>query len=1306
MPDPKKHTHNPRFYRHFIRALIWIFGIVCLVSLASYITMDYFGEHIMKRYLQRKIREVSQGVYEIDFDRFRLNIFSGKAMVTGFHLIPNETRYHELREKGEVKGPLYSLDYERLTLNNLDIGEIFFNRTIHLRMIELDKPTISFIAFPDSVAKKRGRFKQIYQDIYPVLSVLFSEVKIDSILVREGSFSGKHTNKTGNSSEMDWLYSATLRDFDLNSHDNKDTRIFYSRDVELRIRNFNYSLSDSLYFLNADEVGLSLSNSRLFGKGLTLTPNFRKEKLARTKSGSFYQAYLPDFSIDGIDLYKALLEKEISISAIIINNLEVKMFLHRANRTTTRNENNKITTATLYTIIQDKLKQVTIDTILLTRASFQFYSGIQEPKPELKVDRTTLRLYGFQLDSLAHLDTTKIIYSKDIEIDIEGFTLALQDKLHDLRARKVFISTRNSLIDVRDTRLYPSPDADPSLRYKSNAYYQMQFPQVLFERINLRHMFNTRKLEFDRLAIFEPDMTIIQYRKKAVPEDSSTRHETFLEKLDLIRSVIIPYMISVEAGTIEISNARISFKDDKKGMNEERIAGLVDLTLTGLRVDTLTYRDRKEFLSQIDLLVEVRDFHYLSPDSLHRVNFRELFANSVAQDLDITGFTMHTTSKRHAGTDTPSTLTARFNSLQVTGFDYPKWMSDKWFNANEIRLSEPSVVIRSVRKKRESSLNEPFSETDEAVKKIEVGTIRIDHGWFDLMEENQKSRGSLLVRNFDFQLTNFLFDLTGWDDGVKILRYDLLSLKPDPANPILLDSSYSISFSRFLSDSYPPNLTVSQLHLAPMNPGDKTSLKPLLVELSLPSFLIKKLELEQLVFNRNLKAEEIRITEPEITLFHQVDIKEQKRIKKQSLSSHPELATPFHTLDIGNVSLTDGIFHYLNGQGDSATGMSLDRIYATIRGFSYDSAHNLKTHASLFYCDDIDLHTGGYSFLTKDSMNTVSMAGLHLSSGRATLTIDSFALVPNYSDYEYSRKLGYQTDRMELTTKEIELERVNFISLVEEQKIEAGIMNIDGLVLDDYRDKRIEFPYWKRPPMIQQAIREIPLSITVDSIKLVDGKVTYREQTGEEPGMIFFDRMDLLVRNFTSDSIRISRGAVLVADGSTWLMGQAKAHGEFMFPMNSPVDTFFFCGGAGRVDMTIFNPMVSRVAPVRIKSGVVDSLTVRWLRGNGTYATGLLDLYYHNLHVELLKEKPGFWNRAGTDLMQLVLNLVVPQENPGYFGIHRSGYIWNRRDDEKGYFNFYWKSLLSGLKSSEGLNSKEQRAFKKTLNREKKSKKH
>ncbi len=1306
MAGDQKKSHQKSVPRIVLEILTTLF-VVCFVILFSiYIAFSHFGEYFIKGFLQTKIHQASHGLYDITFDKFRFDLISGKTTVTDFKLIPNEELYQELKREGKAKSSLYGLSYDKLVLKSLDIKQIYFDRIIHLREIEINRPIISFVAFPDTTHKKKGKFKRLYQDIYPMMSTLFSEVKIDSIRVNDGSFSGKQTIKTGQIMEGEYIFSAILRDFDISAYEYYDQdRVFYSKDIELIVKNFEYSLADSLYFLHADEVGFSLKGSRLFGKELTLTPNLTAKRVATSRAGQFFQIYLPEFSIDGMDIYKAMLDKEIYIQAIEIGDLSVKVFKHRKPAgSISHKTKKKITIATLYTVFDDKIKNLTIDTFLLRNASFDYFASIRDPYPEVNISKADVQFHQFHLDSLAHLDTTRILYAKDIELDLTNFTLALEDKLHELRAYRVRMSTRKSSIEVLNALLSTSKHQDESIRYKSNSFYHLMFPEIRFYQIDIGKMFNFRRLNFAKLVVLEPDLDIIQFRGKEPPQDSAEQKKSFIAKLNILPYVVSPYMKSIRADAVEISNGRVRFMDEIHGKKTERISGLIDLYLTGINVDSLKWQDQKEILGKLELDLQTRDFRYNSRDDRHQISFKELYFNTLAAILEVAGFTYITDITGKSCLDTTREgVDIRVEALDVYGFDHMKWIRTRHFYAKQIRIDKPSILVHSKKKKKkEDQQRDIFAVMQEAVNRIELEQLNINQGTLDMVQLDPIKPGCIRLKNFDFQLSGFLMDLSGWDEGMKIFRYDHLSFKLDSTAPLILDSAYTIDFSRFLSDSYPPDLAIKDLRVTPIKRSNQKTAPPFKIDLSIPSFQIKALNLERVLFDKELEIASIDIKEPEVTFIHHGG-KKSHSDKKKRRNTDPEIHGPFNVMDISRLNLENGTIHYIGHTDTTTTSLSLDNIYALIRGFRYDTSDHSSDQTAIFHCQDIDLTTGGYSLITKDSMNTISIAGLHLSTQQSILEIDSFSLIPNYSDFEYSRKLGYQTDRMDLRTGTIKLERLNFRRLLDEKRLHAGLIVIDGMTMDDFRDKRVAFPIWKRPPMIQQAIRKISFPMDIDSLFLTNGKVTYREQTEEEPGIIFFDRMEILARNFTTDSLMCSHGTILVADASIYLMGKARVEGEFRFPLHSPSDTFFFKGKAGRVDMTLFNPIVSKETPVMIKSGVVDSVNIHWMRGNGIYATGILDLYYHGIQIELLHKKQRFMNKLGTDILQILVNMAVPQENPGYFGIHRRGYIWNRRNDEKGYFNFFWKSILNGLKSSAGLNSKEQKVFKKEYMREMKS---
>jgi len=1292
--------HLKRFrYKNLVRAVSWVLILFVLLAAGAFLAFNYFGRQVIEQYLQNRISRQSLGVYGVRFSGFTYNLFSGKATISKFALIPDEKRYLELLADGKVKKTLYEFSYDKLTLHRLHLKELFFDRVIHLNLIELDKPEIRFVAFPDSVTRKRGRFHSVYEDIYPLLSSVFREVRVDSILVTDGSFSGKQTGVTGVVSEGDWLYSAILRDFDLRSYERDDPdRVFYSKDVELRIKNFRYSLADSLYLLRAEEVGFSINDRRLFGKEIILTPDFAAPAATLNRSGNLYQIHLPDFSFSGIDLLRALVEQEIHIQNLDIDRLSVNVFRHRPESIgIQRNPGSRVTMASLYSIIEGKLASLSIDTFLLDKAHFRYFSSLTDPRPELSVNQASLAITGFRLDSLAHLDTTKILYSNDIEFDLQGFTLAMQDKLHTLQARQITMSTSKDAIGIMDARLNPVIFPGHNDSFKSPVLYRMLIPEIRVDQINIRRMFNTKNLAFDRLSFREPEITVIQYREgHSAGNTLGEREETFIQKLDLSKHLLAPYLHRITGGEIEVSNAQISFRQQANGQIGTRISGLADVKINGLDMSMMSDFSQKQPLGKLELDLSLYDFKYTSPDTLHKVSINRLFANTRSTEVEVYGFGFSTASSRDWDTPGTSRLDLTVDTLLADGFDYRRWRDSREFLANSIRISAPQAKIRSFRRKQASTLSDPFSGVEERISRIAVNRFSISEGSLELEEVETNRKGSLTIPPADLQLNGFDFDLSGWEQGKRSLRYDLLTLHPRSGKPVILDSLYYLTFSRFLSSDYPPDFMISDLRITTSSSGETDKDDKAGLEVRLPSVVIRALNLERLVFHRQVEVGQIKLGDPSVS----IAVVQKPRAGATShtpiLAVHPELKGPFTSLQAGQFELVNGRFSLMHRGDSPGRNLEISDIRLEIDGFRYDSIVAGQDDGPVFYSRDIRFSCGRWSTVTSDSLYTFSLEGISLSTLGQSLRIDSLSLIPNFPPETFGKRVGHQTDRITLTVPEIEVLRIRFRELLEQQTLFAGRVNLRGITFDDYRDKRLEFPYWRRPPMPQQGIRKLSRPVTIDTIDITGARMTYSEQTGEQPGVIWLDRINLLIRNFTSDTAFISHGAVLEATGSAYLMGQAPLEGYFRFPLRSPVDTFQFHGSSGRVDMTLINPMLSEETPVRIRSGIVDSLKVHWMRGNDSITRGFLDVYYHGLQIDLQHKKQDFWNKAGTDLMQLLVNLILAQRNE-YPNKHRSGYISNVRNQEKGYMNFFWKSVLSGLKSGEGFNSEEQRKLKQEL---------
>jgi len=244
-----------------------------------------------------------------------------------------------------------------------------------------------------------------------------------------------------------------------------------------------------------------------------------------------------------------------------------------------------------------------------------------------------------------------------------------------------------------------------------------------------------------------------------------------------------------------------------------------------------------------------------------------------------------------------------------------------------------------------------------------------------------------------------------------------------------------------------------------------------------------------------------------------------------------------------------------------------------------------------------------------------------------------------------------------------------------------------------YRDKRFPFPTWQRPPMPGQMIGRIGTPLCIDTVVLHNGVATYEEQTGDEPGRIFFDRINTTLTGPVVPPKCLDRFDL---HGTCNLMGLAPTELWVHFQTIHPRDTFTLHATIGELDLTAINPMLSNLLPVSIKRGIASGTEIVQLNGNNTRAEGMMNFRYSNLAIRLHPTQPGTWNHVGQSLLSEAVNLLLADSNPADDGKMKHGVISMERDPSKGFINFIWKSVLSGIKSSAGIKNKSRKESQKT----------
>lgn len=506
------------------------------------------------------------------------------------------------------------------------------------------------------------------------------------------------------------------------------------------------------------------------------------------------------------------------------------------------------------------------------------------------------------------------------------------------------------------------------------------------------------------------------------------------------------------------------------------------------------------------------------------------------------------------------------------------------------------------------------------------------------------------------------------------------------------------------------NLAIRNLSLVPDTAAyhrlmATDTLPPVLFKVHLKSFRIRDFNLLEAIRERRIHINEILVNKPEITLMRmQPPVKKTNAEPKKERTLSIPLPKNMVSIEIQKIRFRDGKFDYFDYTGDSVVHIAIPSGNILVDHILVDSAHTGKRR--IFNADDISVVIKDFSIKTKNQLNKVSFGEIGLSTAKQSVYVKDFHLIPQYDRKTYSVKFGSQTDRLDVLIPLLRISRLDLRGLLMEGRIQAGLVEIEGLKVDDYRDKRIPRKPGFRPPMPQDGIRKMRGHLQIDTVIVKNGRADYAEQVGAQPGTIYVDKINGMLTGLTNDSAMLAEGLVSRLKGTAYLMGKGKLDLDLRFHFGDPGNHFTFSATLGQMDLREINPMLTKLLPAEITSGKVSQVVIPNVTANDDVAQGTLVFYYKDLAMKVTDKQNTTWSSIKTGLINFVANdIVIPQDNPMKSGKLKSGIIYFERDKEKGIINFVWKSALSGLKSQMGFNSQDQKSIKKESRIQKKEEK-
>lgn len=484
------------------------------------------------------------------------------------------------------------------------------------------------------------------------------------------------------------------------------------------------------------------------------------------------------------------------------------------------------------------------------------------------------------------------------------------------------------------------------------------------------------------------------------------------------------------------------------------------------------------------------------------------------------------------------------------------------------------------------------------------------------------------------------------------------------------------------------NVTLSGLSIHPDSSSLQSSLYwkqvPVRGSLSARQLSIQQADLWKLYFSRVLTIGSIEIKQPNIDLtFKGNSAKSENQAPTKNINElfYDAAKEYVQFIDINRFVISNASIKAGN-EGPEETHLSVDHADLTLMDIRVDSAS--AQSSNFFLTNHIQLLMEDIEWQPDSSLYSISTGSLGFNTQDQSAFVRDFSLNPKLPKHDFAKRIGVETDRVELDVPVILLNGIKTDSIFYRKSLIANKLSLGNPRADIFRDKKLPGPYNHRPQLLHMTFKNMKLPVAIDTVSISQGYVTYSEQQPEmnQPGIVSFEPLQAHITNATNMPHRITENPEMIMQTTTTVMGKGELKAKFTFPMDQQNGFHTIEGSLTDLPATALNAVTEKIAYVRAESGYIHSMNFSMTLTNDASA-GELTMDYENLKISVLgKNSDGTQKTKG---LKSFLANALKIKNSNHEKPLRKGTITFERDKSKSAFNYWWKSLLSGMKESIGI---------------------
>lgn len=349
-----------------------------------------------------------------------------------------------------------------------------------------------------------------------------------------------------------------------------------------------YTASDHLYQIDFKDIHLNIVTGSVVLDSVRLIPdtNVFKLLIAQRKAPShLFRVKVAYLKLSRMKILTAYFDKKINLKSIVLTKPSIDMIYYRVPKRVDTLKDEQ----TLYQQLPKSLKSIWVGNIKVVDADFDYYNGLKKLNG---IKHLTVNVKDILIDSLSHYDTTRVLYSKNIGFELNGYQSKSKDKMYMLKIDSVSGSINSRTLKIRGLKYIPTyPELTFSRKYAMQKdRYDLSFTTIDLTGVDFIKLNRDGSLTAKHLKIGPAKVAVFINRELPLPNFNKGRN---FPHNALKRLPIETILDTLSLSKVDIAYTEYNPKTKEKGtLKLDNLSGsILNLTNDSLRLMKNNYAD-------------------------------------------------------------------------------------------------------------------------------------------------------------------------------------------------------------------------------------------------------------------------------------------------------------------------------------------------------------------------------------------------------------------------------------------------------------------------------------------------------------------------------------------------------------------------------------------------------------------------------------------------------------------------------------------------------------------------------------------